>query len=260
MQTYLAFFDILGFKEFISNADSEIRSRLMNNLIRDSQSALSLGKTVPRPGGGLMPDLSSTNIQCLHVSDSIVFWTDNVSTETFLELVKCSAYFLRQCMQITFPVRGCIVAGEIDYKPFTLRNKKGVEFQNSSLYGKALTDAYLKAEAQDWVGCYVDRSAVSTVDDKIINDLIYANELVYYPIPLKDGSANYEFVIRTVNKTINDVFLKNPAKGAEEMFHRHMNDQQLSESVRRKLTNTIKFYDYFRENMRALERSERPST
>lgn len=256
MQTYLAFFDILGFKEFIYNSDSEIRLRLMNNLIRDSQMALSLGKSVPRPGGGLMPDLSGTNIQCLHISDSIVFWTENISVEIFIELVKCSAYFLRQCMQITFPVRGCIVAGEIDYTPFVLKNKKGVEFQNSSLYGKALTDAYLKAEAQDWVGCYVDRSAVATVDDKIINDLIYANQLVYYPVPLKDGSANYEFVIRTINKTINDVFLKNLAKGAEEMFHRHMNGEPLPESVRRKLTNTIKFYNYFRGNTHEPEQPE----
>ncbi|HEY4109438.1 hypothetical protein [Puia sp.] len=248
METYLAYFDILGFKEFIFNADSSTRSTLMNHLIRDSQMALSRGKTAERPGGGLMPDLSDCNIHCLHISDSIIFWTNDISTEMFKELVESSGHFLRQCMQITFPVRGCIVKGEIEYEPFSFKNKKESQFQNSSLYGKALTDAYLKAESQDWVGCFIDRSAASA-GDEVLTELIYEKQIVYYPVPFKGGSSSYEYALRTINKTINDVFLKNLAKSAELMFNRHMDGKPLGADVLRKLTNTVKFYDYFRANI-----------
>jgi hypothetical protein len=248
METYLAYFDILGFKEFILNADRSTRSTLMSHLMRDSQMALSKGKSLERTGGGLNPDLSDCNIHCLHISDSILFWTNDTSSEMFKELIECCAKFLMQCMQITFPLRGCIVLGEIEYQPFAFKNKNEVWFQNSSLYGVALTHAYLKAEAQDWVGCFIDRAAVAMAGDELITELIYGKQLVYYPVPFNDGSFSYEFALRTINRTINDVYLKNLAKGMEEMFQRHTGGKPLSESVRRKLTNTIKFYDYFRTN------------
>lgn len=246
MNTYLAFFDILGFKEFIFNADST-RSTLMHHLLRDSQMALSRGKTLQK-GHELIPDLSDCNIHCLHVSDSILFWSPEDSTEHFVELVECSALFLRQCMQITFPVRGCIVYGEIEYNPFDFSNSKGVRFQNNSLYGKALTEAYQKAELQDWVGCFIDKTAVEKAGDEVCTKLIYQNQVVYYPVPFKNGVTSYEYALRTINKSINNVFLKNLAIGAERMFKRHTGSAPLNENVMRKLTNTIKFYDYFRSN------------
>ncbi|MFP5043029.1 hypothetical protein [Parasediminibacterium sp. JCM 36343] len=65
----------------------------------------------------------------------------------------------------TFPVRGCLVSSDIEFNPFNIPNNKGITFYNSSLYGQALIDAYMKAEFQDWAGCYIDRSALAKIDD-----------------------------------------------------------------------------------------------
>ncbi len=246
MEVFLAYFDVLGFKEFIDNSKPEIRERLMNNLMRDSQLAMTQDKTVEH-GGVLIPDLSQAKVHCLHVSDSIVFWTDGLSAENFSDIVLCSSLFLMRCIQMTFPVRGCIVAGEISFSPFTIKNENS-HFYNSSLYGKALIDGYLKAESQDWVGCYIDRSAISKVEEKHVDELIYSNRIVYYPVPFKDGTSSYEYALRTIPRTINNVYFKNLAKSIVEVFERHTNGKPLPDSVRQKLTNTIKFYDYFRQN------------
>jgi hypothetical protein len=248
MESFISYFDILGFKEFIENSEEEIKHRLMNFLMRDSQSAISGNKYIHKDEGTMVPDLSETNINCLHVSDSIIFWTNDLSEGSFIEMVKCCAFFLIRCLQITFPVRGCLVLGDIAFSPFNIKNKKGTTFYNSSLYGKGLVDAYLKAESQDWAGCFVDKGAINSVDEKVIDALIYDNTIAYYPVPLKDGIFSYEYAIRTIPKTINNVYFKNLSKGVEENFNRHMNGKPLTESVKRKLTNTIKFYDYFRNN------------
>jgi hypothetical protein len=145
-------------------------------------------------------------------------------------------------------VRGCIVAGEINFRPFQIKNEAGFTFSNSSLYGKPIIDAHNKAEAQDWTGCYIDKSAIEKVEEDVINNFIYDNKVAYYPVPLKDGVFTYEYAIRIIPNSINNVYFKNIAKVVEEVFKVHMNGNQIEESVNKKMSNTIKFLSNFREN------------
>lgn len=240
----------MGFKEFIGNNTDEHIDLYMDNLFRESQLAASGRncKDSKRPGAWIA-DLSKSAIHCLHISDTIIFWSDDITTESFKKIIECASYFLHQIIQTTtFTVRGCIVAGEIKFQPFQIKNEAGFFFYNSSLYGKPIVDAYTKAESQDWAGCYIDKSAIEKVEEKIINSFIYDNRIAYYPVPLKGGTYTYEYAIRIIPKSINNVYFKNLAKVVEEVFNVHMNGKSISEPVKRKMTNTIKFLDYFREN------------
>jgi len=246
MDTYIAYFDILGFKEFIENNEKAYVEKNFRNIFRESQTAISGETFIEYAPIGLVPDLNKAEINCMHFSDSIIFWTNDFSTESFKKMVNVCYTFYWQCMKYSFPVRGCLVFGDIEFKPFQIKSKgKGI-FQNSSLYGKALISAYLKAESQDWAGCYIDKSAIQTVEENAINELINENKVVYYPVPLKDGTQSFEYTVRIIGGSLNNMAFKNLAKGIERIFTLHMNGKPITESVIRKQNNTIKFLDYFR--------------
>ena len=91
-------------------------------------------------------------------------------------------------------------------------------------------------------------------DDDVVNKFIYSNKVVYYPVPLKDGTFNYEYAIRIIGCPINNVYFKNLVKQVEELFTIHMSGKTMTESVKRKMTNTIKFLYNFRENTTSNEK------
>ena len=249
MEKFLAYFDILGFQEFIGNNTDQHIDLYMKNLFRESETAASGRNYIDGKPGIWLPDFSKSRIHCLHVSDTIIFWSDDITTESFKKIIECSSYFLHQIIQTrTFAVRGCIVAGNINFKPFQIKNEVGIVFYNSSLYGKPIIDAYKKAESQDWAGCYIDKSAIEKVEKDVIKRFIYENKVAYYQVPLKDGIFTYECTIRIFPHSINNVHFENLAKGIEEVFNIHMKGNKIEESVKKKMTNTIKFLNYFIEN------------
>ena len=58
METFIAFFDILGFKEFIHNNNLEEAKRLFGHLLRETQTAISGEKFIDL-NLGIVPDLIS---------------------------------------------------------------------------------------------------------------------------------------------------------------------------------------------------------
>lgn len=251
MQTFIAFFDVLGFKEFIYNNDFEEVKRLFSHLLRDTQYAVAGEKSVMARPGVAVPDLSQQKINCLHVSDSIVFWTNKDEEADFSDLVEVCYTFYWRSLQTTFPLRGCLVHGEIDFNPYTITNEAGATFYNYSLIGKGLVEAYLKAESIEYAGCYIDQTALDKVEDRLVTKFIYAQKLCYYKVPFKTGEG-YEHVFRPVHGDHNDVSFRNRAKDIKRLFTHHTKVTTLSDGVRRKMNNTIDFLNYFRETDRDL--------
>ena len=46
MNKFIAYFDFLGFKDFILNNDIEYQNQIMNNIFRDIESSLGNGKLI----------------------------------------------------------------------------------------------------------------------------------------------------------------------------------------------------------------------
>ncbi len=253
MKTFLAFFDVLGFKEFIYNNEMEYIQRMFGNLLTDSQSAVSREKYIKSNSGMIIPDLKNQKVNCLHVSDSIIFWTNKDTASDFSDLVEVCYSFYWKSLKTSFPLRGCLIHGEIDFNPFTIENEKNIKYYNYSLFGKGLIEGYIKAESINYAGCYIDESAIQQVEDKQINDLIYDQKLCYYKIPFKDGTFSYEHVFRPIFGEHNDVSFRNSAKDIKRLFRTHTKDKAINESVTLKMNNTIDFLEYFRETKRDLE-------
>ena len=252
METFIAFFDVLGFKEFIYNNEFKEVKRLFGHLLRDTQTAVAGEKYIQVNPGVIVPDLAKQKVNCLHISDSIVFWTNSNSEADFTELVEVCYSFYWRSLQTSFPVRGCLTYGEIDFNPYTIKSESGATFYNYSLIGKGLVDSYLKAESIEYAGCYIDKSAIDKVEDALINKLIYAQKLCYYKVPFKTGNS-YEHVFRPVHGDHNDVSFRNSAKGIKRLFTSHTKATTLTDSVLRKMNNTIDFLSFFRETDRNLK-------
>lgn len=261
METFIAFFDVLGFKEIINNNDLPEMKRLFGHLLRDTQTALSGETFVQLNQGTIVPDLKNQKVNCLHISDSIVFWTNGQTEEDFKELVSVCYSFYWRSLQTTFPLRGCLTYGEIDFNPDTIRTTGGVNFYNYSLIGKGLVDAYLKAESIEYAGCLLDKLAIKKVSDKLINDLIYDQKVCMYKVPFKLG-ASYEHVFRPIHGNHNDVSFRNTANGIKRLFtYASKTDiDKMPDSVRNKMNNTIDFMSYFRETDKDLKNPNEQTT
>ncbi len=254
MKTFIAFFDVLGFKEFIYNNELDEAKRLFNHLLRDSQTAISGEKYIKLNSGMVVPDLKNQKVNCLHVSDSIIFWTNNHTEEDFKDLVEVCYSFYWRSLQATFPLRGCLTYGEIDFNPSTIKNDNGIDFYNYSLIGKGLVDAYIKSDNIEYAGCLLDELAIEKVSDTLINELIYDQKICMYKVPYKNGE-NYEHVFRPIKGDHNDVSFRNTAQSIKRLFTYASKTEltNMPESVKKKLNNTIDFIGFFRETDRNLK-------
>jgi len=249
METFIAYFDILGFKEFINNNESKETIRLFNHLLRETQNALSSGKMKASDASTIVPDLRYQKVNCLHISDSIIFWTNTNSEDDFRDLVDVCYTFYGRSLQMFFPLRGCLTYGDIYFYPATIQNENDITFYNYSLIGKGLISSYLKAENIEYAGCIVDEKAIKKLSDRVIDDLIYEQKICMYKVPFKNG-FEYQHVFKPIDGSHNEVSFRNSVNAIKSLFsYASKTDiDNMPESVKRKLNNTIDFISYFRES------------
>jgi hypothetical protein len=258
INTYIAFFDVLGFKEFIFNNDIDEIERIFDHLLRDSQIALS-GETYKQLNPGMIvPDLKNQKINCLHISDSIIFWSNTDSIEDFNELVNVCYTFYWRSLQSTFPLRGCLTYGEVAFRPTKISTEHNATFYNSSLIGKGLVNAYLKAESINFAGCILDESVIQKIGNFETNKLLQHGKICYYKVPYKE-KEEYEHVFRPTSYYHNDTSFRNAAISIKSLFTYPSKTaiSAMSASVKLKLNNTIDFINNFRTTDKEPEKKEK---
>ena len=257
METFIAFFDILGFKEVIYKNDISEVKRLFGTLLRETQSAVCEENYIDMKGW-TVPDLKLQKVNCLHISDSIVFWTNSNTEDDFIDLVNVCYTFYWRSLHTTFPIRGCLTYGEIDFNSGTIKAISEATFYNYSLIGKGLVESYLKAESIEYAGCLLDSKAIEKVKDSLINQLISEQKICMYKVPFKNG-FDYQHVFRPIKGNHNDVSFRNTANRIKDLFTdaSKVDINNLPESVKMKLNNTIDFISYFRETDKKLKDNEK---
>lgn len=248
METFIGFFDVLGFKEIVYNNSLDDLKGFFDHLLRDSQTALSGGTFVQVGPGAIVPELKNQKVNCLHVSDSIIFWTRANTVEDFKDLVSVCYSFYWTSLGTTFPLRGCLTFGEIDFDPDTIRKISGVAFFNYSLFGKGLIDAYLKAESIEYAGCILDELAVEKVGKDVLEEVLLDRKICEYEVPFKAGTK-LQYVFTPTRNSYNEQALENEVANIKRLFTwaSKADIDTMSESARKKMNNTIKFIGHFRD-------------
>lgn len=242
MKRYIAYFDFLGFKKFILNNDSEYIRKRIGDILQDIESAIGQEKTT-YTNYGIVANLNNSKINCLNISDTVIFWTNEDSFDSFNELLKISFKFnwLENCYN--FPVRGAIVYDEIDIIHGYQKTEKGGTYNVNSIYGKGLVTAHLKAEDLNLASCVIDTSVIEKIQEFGNVEDILGGFAMKYKVPYKNRKGiTPEYVLKFfINKTINQVVFKTRSKAIENAFN---NDNKgMNKRVEILLKNTIDFLE-----------------
>lgn len=245
MNRFIAYFDYLGFKEFIENNDLEYQSRIVDNNFRDMESALGQGKLKDAPHG-VIADISNSQINCINFSDTVFFFTNDTSDTSLVEILEVAYKFNWQAIDFCFPVRGALVFGEMAYVDFKKKNGGGGIYNINSVYGKGLVKAHLRADEQHWAGTVLDESFTTEIANRGHNLdeflLPYAKK---YKVPYKtEVERADEYVLNIIKGTLNDEALKNFSKNIRGNFAQY-NKSVVDKSVQQKIENTIRFLESF---------------
>lgn len=217
-EVYLAYFDLLGFKEFIlKNNDTHISKR-MEHVFRDLETSLCQGNGYIINNGIGIADISKFKLQCLVISDTILIWTNDCESYSLIEFLNVAYDFNCRMIRFNFPLRGAVLKGKIEEISGKYVNKENGSYSVQCVYGKGVIDAHLKAECQNWAGTVIDNS--------IIDDLIKFDSLDFlndkatkYKVPYKNNIINdEEYVFKIVKTPFEDLFLKNTLNNIDKLF------------------------------------------
>ncbi len=248
MKKFIAYFDYLGFKQFIANNDLEYQRRIIRYNFRDIESALGHGKTKKVPKG-VVADLTNSKIKCINFSDTVVFWTNDDSETSLIEILEVAHKFNWQAILHFFPVRGSLVYGEIEYSDFKHENETGGLYNINSLIGKGLVLAYEKAEKQHWAGTVLDASFVNELVNRGYEiDTFLKPFAKKFKVPYKNGvEIPDEFVMRIIKGQLDEEIFKNHEIGIRKNFASYKKSID-SQDVKEKIENTINFLASFYNN------------
>ncbi|MEJ7823318.1 MAG: hypothetical protein WKF85_13430, partial [Chitinophagaceae bacterium] len=207
MANFLAYFDLLGYKKFIENNSAPHLDYRTNHFGRNIEMALALDySNLPSKMPGVMiSDISHSTLNCLTFSDTVIFWTKSNSMSDFEELIQVAYRYNNFNVLQDFPSRGCIVYGDIWFKPFDSENLRGGRYMLNMIYGKALIEAHLRAEAMSWAGCELNISAIEYA--KTLGDIsiLLQEYTMLYDIPFKTNEGEVRLpshALRLFNKRI----------------------------------------------------------
>lgn len=237
-EVYIAYFDFLGYKEFIQNNQDEILIRRMGHIFRDIEICLGQGQYQEPKNGVVFADVSKSKLNCLNISDTVIFWTNECEHNSLRELIKVAYDFNWREIGFNFPLRGIVIKGKLHEVTGKEANSEGGSYSVQCLYGSGIVDAHLRAESQNWAGTVIDHSIIT--DLVANNDLEYINEMaLIYTVPYKSGPID-EYVFKIKKGPLTEEALSNILKGIDEVFL--LDNKSIdSESVKIKLENTKTF-------------------
>lgn len=237
-KSFVAFFDILGFKDLVSNNSHEELLEIYDFALYDTlKSMIPILKTVY----GIIPQLGTKEIDTLEIyiiSDSVIIILKDISTKGFLYLLAVSRIVLSSAMGGGIPLRGGISVDEVS----VLKNEYG-----TTILGKGLTKAYEIENKQSWSGAIVSEECFEYLKEPESKDLaerlINAEGAILirkYNVPSKDGEKE-EYVVEWTRydliKSENDVI------GA---FSQHNKSVNL-ERTKTIINNTLEFYRWMQK-------------
>lgn len=228
---YVEFLDILGFKSMVKNNSIQILFDVYKKYLR----RVEILKEVTDSTFSL-PVLKDKVVNSLFVSDSLILWTEDFSQTSLYKLIGLISLFLSDSFSQGTPLRGAIDMGEIAVRS---------TYNNQTIVGRGLTNAYEIESIQDWAGCIVSENCVNHFNDlsSITGDLQknYLQEinlLIKYPIPIKENQVLNGFAVNWLSMSDPKSLSKNMIIESFNKFNKEVNDL-----VQVKIENTLKFYD-----------------
>lgn len=230
---YVAFFDILGFSNWIETDGSlevfRYVSGYLNLMIRAS-----MPNAVVKPDMNV--DLKKSEISYINFSDSIVYYSADDSYESFKSLILVAAEFMN--LVICGPSR--MIRGAISHGEFY------TDTEANAYVGKALIDAYRLEEEQNWLGLSLHKDIVGTKNfEKAQKE--FSNFIVPSLVPLKKSSEK-PYCLNWANPAIIEASF-NPSKSLDDCLKRAIksakNNEKEIKKIKTRISNTKEFIKHY---------------
>lgn len=239
-EVYLAYFDFMGFKQFILNNEDEVLIRRMGHIFRDIEICMGQGEFQEPKNGVILADISKAKINCLNISDTVLFWTNDLSEESLIELIQVANDFNMREISHNFPLRGSVVKGTIKIVSGKDQTEQGGSYSVQCLYGKGLVEAHDLAENQEWAGTIIHDAVYSDLNYYDIGKELIKKYIVDYDVPIKDNLTRKSKVFKIREEISNDEHLKNVLASIENVFA--LDNKGIdNKSVQNKIKNTKDF-------------------
>lgn len=236
---YLAYFDILGYKERIRGKSLNTEYDIYREFVKDAE----VWRTEFIRGKG------RGKVEYVYFSDTHLYFTPDDSEISFASIIGCSmGLLLSGAVRSTpyFPLRGAITYGEFDNK-------------NNIIIGPALRQAYELEKEQEWSGCCLSHECVQKTDQfSYFIDFVKTGLLVKYKVPMKNQKKYETYVVnpeafpriygdQTRDMPItNPIFRENIFKNRGEVNHDIL---KLDGTSEKKLEHTQEFFQHI-ENIK----------
>ena len=220
---FVAFLDIMGFKDFVSRNSHDKVYEMLKKL---SRSKKIIDKLVP---GNVSSNYYGKGIYTTSFSDSIILFSTDDTQDSFDLFSSSVAYILSEAMKDSIPMKGAIAHGIIS-----------VDKERQIYFGQPLIDAYLLQEDVNYYGVVAHNSIDHYFLTNKIEDYIrsmYAN----IKTPLKAGRIDHHNLNWFVNLRADneDIRLR------KRRFNRYMDKLRAltSGTPRKYIDNTVDVFN-----------------
>jgi len=242
-EVYLAYFDFMGFKEFILNNDDDVLKRRMGHIFRDIEISLGQGKYQEPQRGVILADISTSKLNCLNISDTVLFWTNECNYDSLRELMNVAYTFNWREVGYNFPLRGSVVKGKVHEVSGKNVNGEGGSYSIQCLFGVGLVNAHDLAESQEWAGTVIDNSIIEDLVKEEGGLEFIENLALKYDVPFKKDVRKEHYAFRLKGGKRSDEALKNALKQVDYVFNLD-NKPTDDYRVKLKIKNTKDFIEY----------------
>ncbi|WP_300685238.1 hypothetical protein [Chryseobacterium sp.] len=218
---FVAFFDILGFKELVlRSSHDDIFKRLSD--ISDLRKEIN-----PQITDKEFSNDKNKPIEIITFSDSIIIFSKNDSEETFKVFIESINWIFARIIEVGLPVKGAFAHGEVS-----------VDVEKQIYFGQAFIDAFQLQEDVDYFGAVAHNSIDKFISDNKIEGI---NELLFEIVtPLKSGKIRH----------LNLKYFPFIVYSEDEKMYEYLEKFKLSASgkARKYLENTFNFYEGYLKN------------
>jgi len=196
-ERFIAFFDIMGFKDLVQkNSHENIVDKLSN--LRSNMAQINKVKNAK-----LFEDFGVENSQTKWItfSDSLIIFSKGNELKDLIKIIVEASYILFTSIQDGLPIKGAISCGTLT-----------VDFENSMFFGQSLIDAYLLHDELEMYNAIIDHSAEAKI--KSFGDVpILKKMITNYRVPMRSGRITHQ-----VLKPINEEYLKKYLDSVEKLY------------------------------------------
>lgn len=229
-ERFIAFFDIMGFKDYVARNKHEIVAKRMIFLAGAVASIEHSGLHI-NPKNDISENHLESLILPIFISDTIILISQDGKKEAALAMLKAATALLTTCMLSSIPIKGAISYGLLT-----------ADVISSIYFGQPLIDAVILQEELQLYGAVLDNNAENILlNKKIISKKTSNIFLVKYRTPLKGCKVSHYNLNWLALPSINNEKSMNEIK--KKLYN------SVSGKPRIYVDNTMNFAEYVKTNI-----------